>query len=108
MTSPAPCPAPMRDDRMRLAHILGDRHDFDVNPVSWEDILARGIAFDLASYFEAEYEKLNRLCLHDMARAADETHFRLIEFAEREDEDTRDREREAWDAYENRSYRGRL
>lgn len=94
--------APTRADRHRLAHIMGQGFDYDVNAVTWQDVLARGLAFDLARWIEDEVDvdRLYRLGLCDEARRADQAHYELLEFAERMDPETREREQDAWNAYE--------
>lgn len=84
---------PTRDDRMRLAHLNGERHDYTACPVTWEDSLSRGLALDMADWIADEVARLYRLGLDHLARHADEVHYALIEFANRDDEDTRERER---------------
>ncbi len=76
------------------------RTDFLAEPYTYDDMGARIVARALSGLLEDECDRLNRLGLHDMARAAGVACHELCQIADCEDEDTREYRRDCEDALE--------
>jgi len=75
--------------------------DFLTEPHTYDELGARIVAEELADYLYEEYERCNRLGLHDMAAKADMAHFQLYQISEGEDDEAKEYARDCDDALDN-------